>query len=658
MRALDLRWTSADQHIHSHFSSGPRTIEQTPDDLALLLLASGTDVGEALVWGREGRVSAQWFNGQVESPASVPFPNTHLQWGIETSRLPGTHNGHLIMLNVPAQYEGAPTISTTEVNYPGQGFHLPNFDFIHAAGGAVLHTHIVGWRPGVFTLPEHECPREVIFDAALKKIDGLGINFRRTSEKDNNVWLWYQLLNAGFHIAPSTGTDWPVGTSPPGTYQTVVGTDPALPFTYQNYIDAFRNGVVFVRQGRSIWGQRPDDLYLTVEGQVMGADIVVPASQSSVAVEVNYRSDFARTLELIQDGVVVRTINVTPSLDPQTYTTDLALSGSSWIAARMVLYDIDAVPPISPSALAGDHQLESHTAAVFALKGGEAVRVMTPTEALLWKNYVDLWFEWGQQPHPTPSDPPPFSLGGNLQDVTDHVDHAKAVWQRIADGTNPASGFQQFRLASYEVDERARRATIKITRIGGWHGSVTLNYATRDDTAMVGEDYLAVSGSVTFAHGDTQDVEIDIPILDDGLIEGDETITIDITPASPTADLSIGPATTNLVIKDDNGAMAFDIAPGLVGQPNTFTVDRAPANDFVFYLIGTQKGSVPIDFLCPGLTLNITDPIVLGGTQANAQGRAQITLSVPRTVAGVPLLFQALDVQQCQKSNLLPKTFR
>lgn len=57
--------------------------------------------------------------------------------------------------------------------------------------------------------------------------------------------------------------------------------------------------------------------------------------------------------------------------------------------------------------------------------------------------------------------------------------------------------------------------------VGGSHGTVTVDYATSDGTAIDGEDYTATSGSLTFASTEVSQY-IYVPILDDDIFEDGE----------------------------------------------------------------------------------------------------------------------------------------
>ena len=61
--------------------------------------------------------------------------------------------------------------------------------------------------------------------------------------------------------------------------------------------------------------------------------------------------------------------------------------------------------------------------------------------------------------------------------------------------------------------------------------TVTVDYATSDETATAGADYTAASGTLTFAPGETEQT-VSVSVLDDGEAEGPETLTLTLSNAS------------------------------------------------------------------------------------------------------------------------------
>ncbi|WP_186775113.1 choice-of-anchor M domain-containing protein [Allorhodopirellula solitaria] len=93
-------------------------------------------------------------------------------------------------------------------------------------------------------------------------------------------------------------------------------------------------------------------------------------------------------------------------------------------------------------------------------------------------------------------------------------------------------GQLQLDASSYAVSEDAGTASIDVLRVGGSDGRIAVNYATTADTATAGNDYTSSSGTLEFLDGETLKT-ITIPVLDDTLVEGDETFSVALSAAAP-----------------------------------------------------------------------------------------------------------------------------
>jgi len=108
----------------------------------------------------------------------------------------------------------------------------------------------------------------------------------------------------------------------------------------------------------------------------------------------------------------------------------------------------------------------------------------------------------------------------------------------------------QFNLAAYSVNESDGTATIVVTRTRGLlHSAVTVDFATSDGTATADSDYGATSGTVSFAPGQISTF-FTVPILEDGLIEGNETVYL--TLSNQTGGARLGPRSTAVLTIVDN----------------------------------------------------------------------------------------------------------
>ncbi len=104
-------------------------------------------------------------------------------------------------------------------------------------------------------------------------------------------------------------------------------------------------------------------------------------------------------------------------------------------------------------------------------------------------------------------------------------------------------------IADLSLAEGAGQAVFTVTLSGPSGRPVTVSYATMDGTADA-TDYTGVSGTLTFAPGDTART-VPVALLDDTTVEPDETFTIDLT--SPVnATLAVASATATIL--DDDAA--------------------------------------------------------------------------------------------------------
>ncbi|WP_166825837.1 choice-of-anchor M domain-containing protein [Thalassoroseus pseudoceratinae] len=95
-----------------------------------------------------------------------------------------------------------------------------------------------------------------------------------------------------------------------------------------------------------------------------------------------------------------------------------------------------------------------------------------------------------------------------------------------------SAGQVEFENTSYSVDEDAGTASIDVIRTGGSDGRITVDYATSDGTATADSDYTSASGTLVFLDGETRKT-ITVPILDDVVGEGNETVNLALSSPMP-----------------------------------------------------------------------------------------------------------------------------
>jgi hypothetical protein len=98
---------------------------------------------------------------------------------------------------------------------------------------------------------------------------------------------------------------------------------------------------------------------------------------------------------------------------------------------------------------------------------------------------------------------------------------------------NAATGLVQFGATTMSVREDLSTLTIPVNRVGGSSGILSVNFATADNTAIAGQDYTSISGTLTFADGETSKT-ISLPIVNDAVVEVSETLFVTLkSPSTP-----------------------------------------------------------------------------------------------------------------------------
>ena len=128
------------------------------------------------------------------------------------------------------------------------------------------------------------------------------------------------------------------------------------------------------------------------------------------------------------------------------------------------------------------------------------------------------------------------------------------------------------------VGEQAGTAQVVLRAAPG----AAVRWTTVDGTATAGGDYSPATATTTFGAGQAQ-VVLNIPVVQDGLVEGDEVFGVAIVEVSD--DGVQAPTIANVTIRDD------DFLPGACANPRTGTsgvdtIDGGPAGDRITALEG------------------------------------------------------------------------
>lgn len=128
------------------------------------------------------------------------------------------------------------------------------------------------------------------------------------------------------------------------------------------------------------------------------------------------------------------------------------------------------------------------------------------------------------------------------------------------------AGTVGFSVPQYRIGEEEGELMVTVLRTQASDGNISVDYHTVDGTATAGEDYIAVSGTLHWEAGDTSPKTFTITILEDDIIEGDETFTIMLT--NPTGQAELGQSSVEVVIVDDiSETQAIDALMSVARNP-------------------------------------------------------------------------------------------
>ena len=191
------------------------------------------------------------------------------------------------------------------------------------------------------------------------------------------------------------------------------------------------------------------------------------------------------------------------------------------------------------------------------------------------------------------------------------------------DATNLA-GSVQFSAGKYDVLEDVGNAVVKVVRVGGTKGTLSIGYSTANGTATAGSDYTASSGTLVFADGETSKTIL-IPIANDGVSETDETVRLSLTNFTDLEMLGSYPVST-IVIHENNTPLQLygletSVIEGNSGTTNTIVT---------VYLTAQTSRNVSVDYSSAGFTATSgVDFSPVSGTLNFAAGETEKNVSVP-----------------------------
>lgn len=206
---------------------------------------------------------------------------------------------------------------------------------------------------------------------------------------------------------------------------------------------------------------------------------------------------------------------------------------------------------------------------------------------------------------------------------------------------NDTGGVLHFSAATYSSGEAGGGMNVTVTRSGGLASGVVVGYWTRNGTASAGQDYTETLGTLTFGAGETSKT-FHVPILNDGLGEGNETVNLALS--TPTGGGTLGtPAAAVLTLIDDEVVLqfktpTFSVTEGAVNA--TITVVRSgPTTAAVgaAYSVGGGTATAGSDYtavsgvvtLGPGVTSKTFTVPILADCSDEDNETINLSLSAP-----------------------------
>jgi Tol biopolymer transport system component len=321
------RWASADLHVHMNYGGVYRS---TPANLVVQQTAENLFLVENLVVNKEQRIPGIAYFRTTPDPASTP--NHWLLYGQEFHT---SYWGHLGLLNLThnfllpdyASYGNTAAASLFPTNAVVE-------DLAHEQHALVGYAHPfdIEVSPANDPTLTHGEPLdealELPVDAALGKVDYvevLGFSDHRMTAS-----VWYRLLNCGFRLPASAGSDTmanyaslrgPVGLT------RVYASVPKSTTNPEAWLDSLKQGHTFATNGPL--------LGFTLGDKVIGEELNLPAGENKIGFTAWLRSFVpVDHLELICNGNVMRDLKLNGNDQSVDENDTISISQTGWCVLR------------------------------------------------------------------------------------------------------------------------------------------------------------------------------------------------------------------------------------------------------------------------------------------------------------------------------------
>ena len=312
-------WYSGESHIHANYGYGHWY--NTPETMRLQLAGEGLKVANFMVANSDGDgvFDREFFRGAsdpLSSPETVLYRNEEFR---------ATLWGHMTLLNLKRLVEPIFTGFRDTTNPWDTPTNSDIADATHLQEGHVNFTHPASGGGDPFL--GAYAAKSVPVDVALGKIDSLDINWG-----ESTILLWYRLLNCGFRLPASAGTDCflnRIRSRLPGSDRAYVKIDNG--FSYAAWIHNLKVGRSFVTSGPLLEFQ--------VDGKFLGENVRLPVPGTvSARGSASSQSPLDR-VELVYNGTIVGTGKLSTDRLTGTLEQTTPIDRSGWVCFRAYAQD-------------------------------------------------------------------------------------------------------------------------------------------------------------------------------------------------------------------------------------------------------------------------------------------------------------------------------
>lgn len=195
-------------------------------------------------------------------------------------------------------------------------------------------------------------------------------------------------------------------------------------------------------------------------------------------------------------------------------------------------------------------------------------------------------------------------------------------------------------------DGNAGNAGIVVSRVGNISGAATVDFNTSNGTAIAVEDYVPVTGTLSFAPGEIFKT-VTVPFVNDETTEPLESFTFNLSNATGSSTLG-SPNTAQIVILDEDPAPQISISDVAITEGNTGNVSA----DLLVTLNHPSASSITVQYqTVDGSATAGSDYQGSSGTVTFAPRQVAQTISVPINTDSSPEITETFLVNLSSPTN-------